>query len=328
LGLASAINERGSAHGSTVVVWDLAKGREVRRFAGHRGSVNAVAFTPDGRSVISGSEDATVLVWDVSDLKDYSKTDEPLTPESLQARWDELAGNDARAAYRAAWALSVPSAVGFLRDHLKVATMAETITSPEVLRRLRAITALEHVHTPEARAVIERLTQGAPDAITTREAKATLERLNRAMGRGEPRPFLSPIPPQEKATPLDLTTTCREEKFGHSSVNTTVVTTVVRPWFGRAQPPTSHVSAMFPADRADARGWRTFVPSEPCTYVHSHGVQAPSRRWCSARSLEKTIADRNGDHFTETHEFQPGPHLTEKVVPSRTVTDRVPDRTP
>jgi hypothetical protein len=61
--------------------------------------------------------------------------------------------------------------------------MAETITSPEVLRSLRAITALEHVHTPEARAVIERLTQGAPDAITTREAKATLERLNRAMGR-------------------------------------------------------------------------------------------------------------------------------------------------
>jgi hypothetical protein len=31
--------------------------------------------------------------------------------------------------------------------------------------------------------VIERLTQGAPDAITTREAKATLERLNRAMDR-------------------------------------------------------------------------------------------------------------------------------------------------
>ena len=31
--------------------------------------------------------------------------------------------------------------------------------------------------------------------------------------------------------------------FRHSSVNTTVVTTVVRPWFGRAQPPTSHVSA-------------------------------------------------------------------------------------
>ena len=79
--------------------------------------------------------------------------------------------------------LSVPSAVGFLRDHLKVAGIAETIISPEVLRSLRALTALKHVHTPEGRAVIERLTQGARDAITTREAKVTLERLTRAMGR-------------------------------------------------------------------------------------------------------------------------------------------------
>jgi hypothetical protein len=167
----------------TVRVWDLTTGRERRRFEGHRGAVNTVVFTPDGRSVVSGSEDATAMIWDVSDLKDNSKTDGPLTPESLEARWDELAGDDARTAYRAAWALSVPSAVEFLRDHLKVATMAETIVSPEVLRRSRAITALEHVHTREARAVIERLSQGAPAALTTREAEATLERLNRAIGR-------------------------------------------------------------------------------------------------------------------------------------------------
>ena len=69
-------------------------------------------------------------------------------------------------------------------------------------------------------------------------------------------------------------------QVGHSSVNTTVGTTVVRPWFGRAQTPTSHVSAMFPADRADARGWRTFVPSEPCTHVHGHGVKALSIQLC------------------------------------------------
>ena len=99
------------------------------------------------------------------------------------------------------------------------------------------------------------------------------------------------------------------------------VVTAARPWFGRAQPPTSHVNEMFPADRADGRGWKTFVPSEPCTHVHGHGVLALSRRRGSARSLEKTIADRIEYHFTETHEFQPGPHLTEKVVPSRTVTD-------
>ncbi len=33
------------------------------------GLVNAVVFTPDGRSVVTGSDDATALVWDVSDLR-------------------------------------------------------------------------------------------------------------------------------------------------------------------------------------------------------------------------------------------------------------------
>jgi RNA polymerase sigma factor (sigma-70 family) len=53
-----------------VRIWDVATGRELRRLEGHRGTVNAVVFTPDGRSVISAGEDATALVWDVSDLRD------------------------------------------------------------------------------------------------------------------------------------------------------------------------------------------------------------------------------------------------------------------
>ena len=145
---AAAIDGRPTTRRSAI--WDLATGRELRRFEGHRGAVNAVAFTPDGRSVVSGSEDATALVWDVSDLTDQLEGRPSRSPpRSLQARWDELAGNDARAAYRATWALSVPSAVAFLRDHLRAPPQtAEPITSPEVLRTLRAITALERSGRP------------------------------------------------------------------------------------------------------------------------------------------------------------------------------------
>jgi RNA polymerase sigma factor (sigma-70 family) len=181
--LASASRHRGTIPNSTVRVLDLATGREVRRFEGHRGSVNAVAFTPDGRSLVSASEDATALVWDVSDLRDRRESGMRLTPEVLESRWDELAGSDALVAYRATWALSVPPAVPFLRDHLRPATAAEPINSPGDLRTLRAIATLERIGTHEARGVIERLAQGDPNAITTREAASTLDRLKRAMGR-------------------------------------------------------------------------------------------------------------------------------------------------
>ena len=137
---------------------------------------------------VSGSDDATVLVWDVSDLADRRNTTRPITDEGLRAWWAELDGDDARAAYRAGWALSVPSAVEFLRERLQPATAAEPqgipavngpVAPPEVLRTVRAIAALERVGTPEARAVLERMAQGNPDALETRDAKSVLNRLGR-----------------------------------------------------------------------------------------------------------------------------------------------------
>jgi hypothetical protein len=171
-----------------VCVWDLATGRELRRFEGHRGTVNAVAFAPNGRSVVSAREDATALVWEISDPTDHSHASEPIMAEVTQARWAELAGNNARAAYRATSALSVPSAVPFLREHVRPAPSPDPkgipaaggpIAPPEVLRTLRAIAALERAGTPEARATLERMARGNPDAMETRDAKSALDRLSR-----------------------------------------------------------------------------------------------------------------------------------------------------
>ena len=49
-----------------MLVWDALTGVEVKELKGHTGSVDSVAFSSDGAWIVSGSEDKSVRVWDVS----------------------------------------------------------------------------------------------------------------------------------------------------------------------------------------------------------------------------------------------------------------------
>jgi hypothetical protein len=227
-----------SPDANTVHVWEVATGKEVRTFRGHRGEIPSLAFSANGRRLASGSTDSTVLLWE---LGPASRPAEPPGEKEVAACWDDLSGADAARAYDAIWRLAeAPAAsVPFLRQHLRPVTEAEVkeisrfieelgsdefaareqatrqlerlgpaaapalrkalekgaplevrrrierlleglggqMATGEPLRTLRALAALEHANTAEARRLLQELAAGAAGAWLTQEAKAVCERL-------------------------------------------------------------------------------------------------------------------------------------------------------
>jgi dipeptidyl aminopeptidase/acylaminoacyl peptidase len=46
-------------------LWDVKTGKEKAVFKGHEAEINRVSFSPDGRTLVSGSQDCTTRLWDV-----------------------------------------------------------------------------------------------------------------------------------------------------------------------------------------------------------------------------------------------------------------------
>jgi RNA polymerase sigma factor (sigma-70 family) len=124
--LASAGHDGG--HDPVVRLWEVATGKEVRRWTGHRNAINALAFAPDGRTVASASRDTLVLVWDVTGLLEKGRPKAVrLARQELAELWAQLAGEDASRAYRAVWRLAAApaQAVPFLSRRLFPVPVAE-----------------------------------------------------------------------------------------------------------------------------------------------------------------------------------------------------------
>jgi WD40 repeat protein len=101
-------------------LFETATGKERLRLEGHRGAVSAITFMADGKTLLSGSSDGTVLVWDLA-LRSRETSDQPrLAAEDVEAQWRMLHGEDTAGAYRALWTLAAAPAQALPRLRLEL----------------------------------------------------------------------------------------------------------------------------------------------------------------------------------------------------------------
>ena len=100
----------------TVTVWDLAAAKLVHSFVGNNSCSNQLAFTRDGRGLIT-SADLAPLLWDLT------PNDLPAVDGPADTLWKSLTGDDAAKAYRMQWALIRKPAVAvrLLTERIKLA---------------------------------------------------------------------------------------------------------------------------------------------------------------------------------------------------------------
>jgi RNA polymerase sigma factor (sigma-70 family) len=84
--------------GGGVALIELATGKMRHLFRGQQGIVTALAFSPDGATLVSGGDDGSALVWEIKPTG-QGKTE--LTAEQRDALWANLADADAVKAYQA-----------------------------------------------------------------------------------------------------------------------------------------------------------------------------------------------------------------------------------
>ena len=171
-------------------VWEVATGQEPLSFDAPRGEVMSVAFLPDGRRLVTGSTDATTVVWDLAACARGKGGSAKVTSADIEGLWTDLQGEDGGKSFRALWTLvTAPKEVmPLLRKQLKPAaevdprdwnassTTLTPTTSRPARRRPRS---WRSSATPRGRRLRKAL-DGTPSAEVKQRAELLLGKLRTA----------------------------------------------------------------------------------------------------------------------------------------------------
>jgi hypothetical protein len=113
---------------SEILAFEVATGKLRRTIYGHAGCVRSLAMAPDGRRLLSGSDDGFALLWDATPAGAAKPRKEPLTAAAADELWMALGGPEAPSAYAAMADLAAAPdlAVALLRRELKPIPTAPT----------------------------------------------------------------------------------------------------------------------------------------------------------------------------------------------------------
>jgi len=102
--------------------------------------VTALAFAPDGKTLLSGSEDATLLLWDLGSGAKVDRQSRRLSDEDLEAAWNDLASGDAQVVGEAIAALekTPDQAIGLLKQRARPAVKRDTVEIEGLIADLSA----------------------------------------------------------------------------------------------------------------------------------------------------------------------------------------------